>query len=293
LVDASPAPLACRHRQGFRRPASGSCSGSCSCSRASASRSRPCRPHVDAGRLRRRADADHGFSRPPQGSPHRHVRAHHDRRLPEIAAQWQQIVVLVAIARCRSRLPAIASAISKRLMAYSSIGHMGFALVGSPPAPTEGVQGVSSTWRSTSHDARHVRLHPRDIAANGQLVEEIGDLAGLAQTKPAMAFFWRCCCSRRGRARRWPASSQIYVFSPPSRLPIRPRRDNGVIASVVGAYYYLLIVKIMYSTSRRPRSSHAASARVGARCHRPVQRSCSSSIRACSSKRPPWRQIAV
>ena len=76
----------------------------------------------------------------------------------------------------------------KRLMAYSSIGHMGFALVGLAAGTTEGVQGVLiyiAIYMAMTLGAFAAILSMRH---NGRMVEEISDLAGLARTKPAMAF---------------------------------------------------------------------------------------------------------
>ena len=62
---------------------------------------------------------------------------------PDITPQWQQIVVFVAIASMvLGSFAAIGQRNIKRLMAYSSIGHMGFALVGLAAGTPEGVQGV-------------------------------------------------------------------------------------------------------------------------------------------------------
>ena len=62
---------------------------------------------------------------------------------PDITPQWQQIVVFVSIASMvLGSFAAIGQRNIKRLMAYSSIGHMGFALVGLAAGTPEGVQGV-------------------------------------------------------------------------------------------------------------------------------------------------------
>jgi NADH-quinone oxidoreductase subunit N len=71
-------------------------------------------------------------------------------RVSRRVAQWQQIVVFVAIASMLlGAFAAIGQTNIKRLMAYSSIGHMGFALVGLAAGTATGVQGVAPTWRST------------------------------------------------------------------------------------------------------------------------------------------------
>src|SRR6266571_1761177 len=110
---------------------------------------------------------------------------------PGILSQWQQIVVFVAIASMLlGSFAAIGQKNIKRLVAYSSIGHMGFALVGLAAGTAEGVQGV------LVYMAIYVTMTLGMFACilamrrDGTLVEEIGDLAGLAGTKPTMAFFF-------------------------------------------------------------------------------------------------------
>src|SRR5437868_11207571 len=109
---------------------------------------------------------------------------------PGILQQWQQIVVFVAIASMAlGAFAAIGQRNIKRLMAYSSIGHMGFALIGLAAGTADGVQGV------LVYMAIYVAMTLGTFACilamrrDGTLVEEIGDLAGLARTNPAMALF--------------------------------------------------------------------------------------------------------
>src|SRR6266478_3646051 len=109
---------------------------------------------------------------------------------PEIASQWRQIVVFVAIASMAlGAFAAIGQTNIKRLMAYSSIGHMGFALIGLAAGAVEGVIGVlvyMAIYVAMTVGAFACILSMR---RDGQMVEEIGDLSGLARTKPLMAFF--------------------------------------------------------------------------------------------------------
>src|SRR5207248_3029289 len=104
---------------------------------------------------------------------------------PEMLAQWQQIVIFVAIASMAlGSFAAIGQRNFKRLMAYSSIGHMGFVLIGLAAGTAEGVQGV------LVYMAIYVAMTLGTFACilamrrEGEFVENIGDLAGLAQTKP-------------------------------------------------------------------------------------------------------------
>jgi NADH-quinone oxidoreductase subunit N len=167
---------------------------------------------------------------------------------PEIASQWRQIVVFVAIASMAlGAFAAIGQTNIKRLMAYSSIGHMGFALVGLAAGTAEGVQGV------LVYMAIYVAMTLGTFACilsmrrDGVLVEEIKDLSGLARTNPGMAFFLATLLfSLAGIP--WLAGffAKWYVFVAAIKAGLFALAVLGVLASVVGAYYYLTIIKIMY-----------------------------------------------
>jgi NADH-quinone oxidoreductase subunit N len=167
---------------------------------------------------------------------------------PEIISQWQQIVVFVAIASMAlGAFAAIGQRNIKRLMAYSSIGHMGFALVGLAAGTAQGVQGV------LVYMAIYVAMTLGTFACilsmcrKGRMVEEIGDLAGLARTKPAMAFFLAMLLfSLAGIPPLAGFFAKFYVFLAAIDAGLVALAVIGVLASVVGAYYYLAIIKIMY-----------------------------------------------
>src|SRR5437016_2379205 len=109
---------------------------------------------------------------------------------PGIAPQWQQVVVFVSIASMAlGAFAAIGQTNIKRLMAYSSIGHMGFALVGLAAGTAEGAQGVliyvTIYVTMTLGTFAIILAMKRD----GQAVEGLADFAGLSQTNPTLAFF--------------------------------------------------------------------------------------------------------
>ena len=82
---------------------------------------------------------------------------------------------------------------------------------------------------------------------NGRMVEEIADLAGLARTKPAMAFFFAVLMfSLAGIPPLAGFFAKYYVFLAAIKANLFALAVIGVVTSVVGAYYYLLIVKTMY-----------------------------------------------
>jgi len=167
---------------------------------------------------------------------------------PTVAVQWQQILVFVAIASMvLGAFAAIGQRNIKRLMAYSSIGHMGFALVGLAAGTAEGVQGV------IVYMAIYVAMTLGTFACilsmrrGNDMVEEIADLRGLARTSPAMAFFLAMLLfAMAGVPPLAGFFAKFYVFLAAIKAGLYTLAVIGVLASVVGAYYYLMIVKVMY-----------------------------------------------
>ena len=167
---------------------------------------------------------------------------------PGILSQWQQIVVFVAIASMAlGAFAAIGQRNIKRLMAYSSIGHMGFALVGLAAGTQEGVQGVLVYMTIYVAMTLGTFACILSMRRDGQMVENISDLAGLARTKPAMAFFFALLLfSLAGIPPLAGFFAKFYVFLAAIKAGLFTLAVIGVVTSVVGAYYYLTIVKIMY-----------------------------------------------
>jgi NADH-quinone oxidoreductase subunit N len=168
--------------------------------------------------------------------------------LPGVAPEWQQIVIFLSIASMvLGAFAAIGQTNIKRLLAYSSIGHVGFALIGLAANSPEGTSGV------LIYLAIYVAMTLGAFACvlcmrrGDRYVENISDLAGLARSDltfatilallmfsfagiPPLAGFWA----------KW------YVFLPAIKAGLYPLSVIGMVASVVGAYYYLRIVKIMF-----------------------------------------------
>jgi NADH-quinone oxidoreductase subunit N len=173
---------------------------------------------------------------------------------PGITSQWQQILVFVAIASMAlGAFAAIGQRNIKRLMAYSSIGHMGFALIGLASATEEGVRGV------VVYMAIYLTMTLGTFACilamrrDGAMVEEIGDLSGLARTSPAMAFFLAMLLfSLAGVPPLAGFFAKFYVFLAAIKAGLYTLAVIGVLASVVGAYYYLMIIKVMYFDEPKP-----------------------------------------
>jgi NADH-quinone oxidoreductase subunit N len=167
---------------------------------------------------------------------------------PGITSQWQQIIVFVSIASMAlGSFAAIGQRNIKRLMAYSSIGHMGFALVGLAAGTSDGIGGVLVYMAIYMTMTLGVFACIIAMRRKGKAVEDITDLAGLARTRPLMAFlFAMLLFSMAGVPPLAGFFAKFYVFLAAIHSGLFVLAVLGVLTSVVGAYYYLLIVKIMY-----------------------------------------------
>ncbi|WP_020178860.1 NADH-quinone oxidoreductase subunit NuoN [Methylopila sp. M107] len=167
---------------------------------------------------------------------------------PSVTSEWRQVVVFVAIASMAlGSFAAIGQKNLKRLMAYSSIGHMGYALVGLSAGTPEGVRGVAiyvAIYVAMTLGAFACILSMR---IGDRYVEGIDDLAGLSRTKPAMAFVLAMILfSLAGIPPLAGFFAKFYVFFAAVNAGLYPLAVIGFVLSVVGAFYYLRIVKIIY-----------------------------------------------
>ena len=161
---------------------------------------------------------------------------------------WQQVITFIAIASMLlGAFAAIGQKNIKRLMAYSSIGHMGFALVGLAAGTQAGVEGVIVYMAIYVAMTLGVFAVILSMRRQGHMVEEIGDLAGLSRTHPVMAFvFAALLFSLAGIPPLAGFFAKFYVFLAAIEAQLYALSVIGVLSSVVGAYYYLRLVKIMY-----------------------------------------------
>lgn len=166
-----------------------------------------------------------------------------------VFTDWQQIVVFVSIASMLlGSFAAIGQKNIKRLMAYSSIGHMGYALVGLAAGSQDGVAGVliymAVYMGMTLGTFACILAMRRKEVGN---VENVDDLAGLSSTNPFMALVLTALMfSLAGIPPLAGFFGKYYVFLAAIEAKLYALAVIGVIASVVGAYYYLRIVKVMW-----------------------------------------------
>jgi len=162
--------------------------------------------------------------------------------------QWRQVVVALAvISMLVGAFAALTQSNIKRLMAYSSIGHAGYVLVGLAAGSVLGVQSVliyMTIYLFMNLAVFAVILSMRRM---GRHVEGIADLAGLSKTNPAMAFVMAVLMfSMAGIPPLAGFWGKFYVFMAAIEAGLYPLAVVGLMTSVVAAYYYLRIVKLMY-----------------------------------------------
>src|ERR1700730_8874753 len=165
-----------------------------------------------------------------------------------LLAEWRQIIVFLSVASMiLGSVAAIAQQNIKRLMAYSSIGHVGYALIGLAAATPSGIRGVlvyMAIYLFMNVGTWAVILCMRQ---KGQMLEEISDLSGLGRSQPGLAL--ALAIFMFGLAGVPPAAgffSKLYVFLAAIEANLVGLAVIGVATSVVGAFYYLRIVKVMY-----------------------------------------------
>jgi NADH-quinone oxidoreductase subunit N len=167
---------------------------------------------------------------------------------PDVAPQWQQIIVFLSIASMLlGAFAAIGQTNIKRLMAYSSIGHIGYALIGLATNSEAGTQAVLvylAIYLFMTIGAFACILSMREKLG---MTEEIDALSGLAKTNLPMAFVLAMILfSMAGVPPLAGFFAKFYVFAAAIKAGLYALAVIGVLASVVAAYYYLRVVKIMF-----------------------------------------------
>jgi NADH-quinone oxidoreductase subunit N len=167
---------------------------------------------------------------------------------PDVATDWQQVIVFISIASMGlGAFGAIGQTNIKRLLAYSSIANMGFALVGLAAASREGVQGLvvyAIVYLVMTLGAFACVIAMR---RKGRQLEDIADLAGLGKSDRTLALVLAILMfSLAGIPPLAGFFGKYFVFMAAVKADLWMLAILGVLASVVAAFYYLRIVKIMY-----------------------------------------------
>ena len=165
-----------------------------------------------------------------------------------LVINWQGIIILISI--CSMILGSIAAINQqniKRLMAYSSIGHIGYALIGLAAANLTGIRGV------LTYLAIYLVMNIGAFACilcirkGGKMLENINDFSGLAKTHPFLATATATFMfSLAGIPPLAGFFGKFYIFLGAIEAELYMLAIIGVLTSVIGAFYYLRIIKIMY-----------------------------------------------
>ena len=167
---------------------------------------------------------------------------------PSALSEWQQIIIFLSImSMMLGAFAAIGQTNIKRLIAYSSIGHMGYALVGLAAANPEGVKAILiylAIYMVMTLGAFACIL---SMKRSDGMVEDIHDLSGLARNSLPMAFFLAMLLfSLAGIPPLAGFIAKFFIFSAAVKAGLFPLAILGVLSSVVAAYYYLRIIIIMF-----------------------------------------------
>jgi NADH-quinone oxidoreductase subunit N len=162
---------------------------------------------------------------------------------------WRQIVIFAALASIfLGAIAAYGQTNIKRLLAYSSINNVGFALIGLSAGTAQGASSVlfyMTVYVVMTVGAFLCVLWMRD--ANGEPVESIASLSGLSQRQPAFALamfiFMFSLAGVPPMFGFWP---KLLVFNAAVSAGYVALAVAGILGAVIGAYYYLKIVKVMY-----------------------------------------------
>ena len=165
-----------------------------------------------------------------------------------LIGEWRQIVVFISVASMiLGSVAAIAQRNIKRLMAYSSIGHVGYALIGLAAGTAAGIRGILvylAIYLVMTVGTWAVVLCMR---RQGRALEEIGDLSGLSRTHPSLALALAIFMfSLAGLPPTAGFFGKLYIFLAAIDAKLTGLAVIGVVTSVVGAFYYFRVVKVMY-----------------------------------------------
>jgi NADH-quinone oxidoreductase subunit N len=167
---------------------------------------------------------------------------------PAIGPDWKQIVIALSVgSMALGAFAAIGQTNIKRLMAYSSIGHVGYALVGLAAGTPEGIQGILiylAIYVAMTLGAFACILAMKRGSGH---VEDISELAGLGKHKPMLAFlFAMLLFSMAGIPPLAGFFAKFYVFLAAIQSGLFWLAVFGVVTSVISAFYYLAIIAKMY-----------------------------------------------
>jgi NADH-quinone oxidoreductase subunit N len=166
----------------------------------------------------------------------------------DIAFDWQQIIIFLSIASMVfAAFAAIAQKNIKRLMAYSSIGHVGYALIGLACGTPQGISSLVIYLSIYLIMNIGVFSFILSMKNKGEYYENISDLSGLYKTHPYYSVIITILMfSLAGIPPLAGFFGKFYIFIAAIESNLLLLAIVGILASVIGAFYYLRIIKVIY-----------------------------------------------
>lgn len=184
---------------------------------------------------------------------------------PGAVEDWRQVLVVICI--ISMALGAYAGLVQKnlkRLLAYSSIANMGYALLGLAAGTDQGLQAMLVFMVLYAIDSTGFFACLLALNRNGRPIEKLEDFAGLSKTSPGLAMALTVLAfSAAGVPPMSGFWAKYFVFGAAIQSGLWPVAVFGLVTSVVAAYYYLRLVKVMwFDPATAPVDASPAEARV-------------------------------
>jgi NADH-quinone oxidoreductase subunit N len=162
--------------------------------------------------------------------------------------QWRQVVLAIsAISFVVGAFGGLMQRDMKRLLAYSSIANMGYALLGIAAGTAMGIQALLVFLVLYTIDVTGLFACLLALSRDGRPITSVADLSGLSREKPGMALvITALSLSVLGMPPFSGFWGKYYVFKAALAAGLWPVAIAGLVASVVAAFYYLRIIKVMW-----------------------------------------------
>jgi NADH-quinone oxidoreductase subunit N len=167
---------------------------------------------------------------------------------PGAVDQWRQVIEVIAVISVLvGAFAGLVQRYIKRLLAYSSIANVGYALIGMASGTHEGAQAVLMFMVLYMIDATGFFACLTALSRDGKPMERIEHMAGLSKARPGLAFVLLILCASVIGIPPLPGFfGKFYVFKAALDSGLTWLAVVGLLSSVVSAFYYLRIIKVMY-----------------------------------------------
>ena len=161
---------------------------------------------------------------------------------------WRQVVIIISVlSMLVGALGAMTQTNFKRLLAYSSIGHAGYAMIGLAAGNIDGVGAILVYFTLYTVATAGAFAVLMMMKRGGQMVENVSDLAGLSRSRPGVAFALSVLMfSMAGIPPFAGFFAKLSIFLAAVHAGLIALAVIGVVISVIACFYYLKVIKVMY-----------------------------------------------